>query len=93
MDFWIRSQDKLKLVNCNDIAIVGSNIYGYFDKSTEYEVLGEYNTKQRAVEVLNEMQNFLFDEFTKNGEYHELDMFIKVKMLNNMRITYEMPEK
>lgn len=77
MDLWIRSQDKEKLLKCNDIAIKnhrydtvdeygnrcvnfnGYEIVGYFDKNTEYEILGTYKTKERALEVLDEIQEIL----------------------------------
>lgn len=66
MELWIRSQDKEKLLKVNDIAIENkvfletkeiSMIYGYFDKNTEYEHLGTYKSKERALEVLDEIQN------------------------------------
>jgi len=66
MELWIRSQDKEKLVKCNDIAIAtdtedgktirGYKIVGYFDKQTEYEELGFYTLHSRALEVLDEIQ-------------------------------------
>lgn len=56
MELWIRSQDKEKLVKVNDIAIEMNMIYGYFDKNTEYEHLGSYATKERALKVLDEIQ-------------------------------------
>ena len=72
MNLWVRSQDKEKLLKCNDIAISnnmineresikfkGYKIVGYFDKNTEYEILGTYKTKERAIEVLDEIQNIL----------------------------------
>lgn len=72
MNLWVRSQDKEKLLKCNDIAISnnvineresikfkGYKIVGYFDKNTEYEILGTYETKERAIEVLDEIQNIL----------------------------------
>lgn len=77
MELWIRSQDKEKLVKCNDITIRNKNvettaedilnnykingyeIVGYFDKETEYEILGSYATKERALEVLDDIQKIL----------------------------------
>lgn len=56
MNLWIRSQDREKIVNCNDIVVNGSSIIGYFDKDTEYEDLGTYKSKERALEVLDEIQ-------------------------------------
>lgn len=57
MNLWIRSQDREKIVNCNDIVVNGYSIIGYFDKDTEYEDLGNYKSKERALEVLDEIQN------------------------------------
>lgn len=66
MELWIRSQDREKLVKCNDIALTtdsedgitirGYKIVGYFDKNTEYEELGFYINKKRALEILDEIQ-------------------------------------
>ena len=69
MELWIRSQDKEKLLKVNDIGISnnaineggsikfkGYKIVGYFDKNTEYELLGTYETKERAIEILNEIE-------------------------------------
>lgn len=62
MNLWIRSQDREKIICCNDIAIAIDNEYkiykivGYFDKNTEYEDLGFYLTKERALEVLDEIE-------------------------------------
>ena len=63
MTLWIRSQDREKLVKCNDIVVNGSSIIGYFDKDTEYEDLGTYETKERALEVLDEIQNIIKPKF------------------------------
>lgn len=70
MELWIRSQDKEKLIKCNDIAIApfiledgktisGYKIVGYFDKNTEYEELGFYTLKTRALEIIDEIQSKL----------------------------------
>lgn len=69
MELWIRSQDKEKLIKCNDIAIStdsedgktirGYKIVGYFDKNTEYEELGFYSSKIRALEIIDEIQSKL----------------------------------
>lgn len=61
MELWIRSQDKETLVKVNDISIEMNMIYGYFDKSTEYEHLGSYATKERAIEVIDEIEQRLID--------------------------------
>ena len=102
MDLWIRSQDKNKLIKCNDIAIrellyneipkkeYYYEIVGYFDKETEYESLGFYKTKKRALEVLDDIQkNILNNAYitTRNG----FEVIIDIKP--NHLFVYVMPEK
>lgn len=90
MDLWIYSQDKEKLLKCNDIAIERNMIYemetikfkgykivGYFDKNTEYEVLGIYETKERAIEILDKIQDLLQNAYVGSSN----------------RIVYQMPEE
>lgn len=88
MELWIRSQDKEVLLNIKGIQYqnyklvenetVEANIliglYNYYDN----EILGEYETKERALEVLDEIQKLL--------KTAELNDDINV-------IVYQMPEK
>lgn len=67
MDLWIRSQDRTKLVKADNIS--------YMDTAEDYKkevhslwndckgILGTYKTKERALEVLDEIQNILFPKF------------------------------
>lgn len=101
MDLWIRSQDREKLVKCNDIAIRSflfneipkyewcHSIVGYFDKETEYETLGSYKTKERALEVLDEIEK-IFDFRIVDKSYQETDLFIKANMFPKF---YQMPKE
>lgn len=66
MELWIRSQDKMNLVKIRQISLNYSNkkqiIANYmpelFENSGEYyELLATYETKERALEVLDEIQN------------------------------------
>lgn len=106
MNLWIRSQDKEKLICCNDIAIKSFlfneipkdewsySIVGYFDKETEYETLGSYETKERAIEVLDEIQKLLTPNFNVNGSYQEVDLILKSYLLNTQYgVIYEMPKE
>lgn len=90
MDLWIRSQNKEILIKCNDIAIKDNGIVGYFDKEKEYEDLGVYKTKNRALEVLDEIQKcMLKGSFAKitNGLGQEIDF------IPNPIFIYQMPEE
>lgn len=85
MNLWIRSQDREKIVNCNDIVVNGSSIIGYFDKDTEYEDLGTYKSKERALEVLDEIQELL-------ESVHITDISKKEGIVG-ANIFYEMPKE
>ena len=79
MDLWIRSQDKINLVkitelwNCN--VVIQTDIDGYTAN------IGEYETRERAQEVLDDIQLFIEQgckRYDSNGHYRST--------------VYEMPE-
>ena len=69
MNLWIRSQDKMALVKINSTielkygdrkTIIANYQPDFTDKyDGYYDVLGTYKTKERALEVLDEIQNIL----------------------------------
>ena len=77
MDLWIRSQNKEKLIKVNNVCL------GYAEKLNMYylgvfyddlQILGKYKTKERALEILNQIQDFIsFAEFdnVSAGRYEE----------------------
>jgi hypothetical protein len=83
---WIRSQDKLMLVNCNIIECDKNEIGGLANDTDVEEgtmwILGKYKTKKRCLEVLDEIEGRLnstvMDEITG---------------LNANKLVYQMPEK
>lgn len=92
MELWIRSQDKKKLVNnCN--LYMSDEMRGAYtieDLNNKYLKLGTYKTKERALEVLNEIQNHMMKSmFAKkvNGLGEEVDL-IPIPIL-----VYEMPKE
>lgn len=69
MELWIRSQDKTRLVKVNNVQytyyrkgdlysdVRGKHYIGtYYDN---FEILGEYATKERAIEVLDEIEKLI----------------------------------
>ena len=99
MNLWIRSQDREKIVNCNDIVVNGNSIIGYFDKDTEYEELGTYKSKERALEVLDEIQKLLMPIYQIKSEFKKSELTGNCKWetsqeyvpINNK--VYEMPKE
>ena len=93
MELWIRSQDKMNLVKIRQISLNYSNkkqiIANYTPESYEnsggyYELLGTYETKGRAIEVLDEIQNML---------YAGLKATYNNQLAGTTSILYQMPEK
>ena len=57
---WIRSQNKKVLINANNIRIISDShsydiICDFYDG--EYYYLGEYSTKEKAMKVMDMIQN------------------------------------
>lgn len=73
MDLWIRTQNRentVKIINgyglkYNDKKTIIANYQPDFTDKYDgyYDVLGTYKTKERALEVLDEIQNILFPKF------------------------------
>lgn len=93
MELWVRSQDKKNLVKVRQISLNYQNnkqiIANYIPELYEnsggyYELLGTYKTKERALEVLTEIQNMLYAglKATNNNQ-----------LAGTTSIVYQMPEK
>ena len=52
-NLWIRNQSKKQIIKVNHIYIDGESIFA------EHNWLGDYKTKERALEVLDEIQEML----------------------------------
>lgn len=60
MDLWIRSQDKRTLVNTRRIDIDDNKIIIWDEGKYASEVfMGEYATKERALEILDEIEKLI----------------------------------
>jgi hypothetical protein len=67
MELWIRSQDRHKILKVNEVYVCKhENNHVYADGGIE---LGEYVTKQRALEVLDEIQKYLLLPNVDNSNY------------------------
>lgn len=88
MKLWIRSQDKTTLINTRRIEVDDNNIIVWDEGRYASEIyLGIYKTKERAIEVLDEIQNFMRDyacvkKINRLGG--EIDMIPKPILIYNM---------
>lgn len=92
---WIRSQDKMKLYNISKIKIEQFiDKYGIVDPSVEDWILGEYKSKERAIEILDEIQACISNIY----EYEVVppqnnDWFFSVQDVPRTNKVYNMPEE
>lgn len=99
MELWIRSQDREKIIKVNLITITkGDNITWYLENG-DY-ILGTYATKERALEVLDEINNVKCWKYLAELNYkafkHSLENDYSEKKqqeIFEMMNTYEMPEE
>ena len=84
MELWIRSQDKESLLmikkmfyycTCSEMENLGEHYIGNREwvADKDYTLLGKYKTKERALEVLGEIQKFIekgCKEYKSNGDYY-----------------------
>ena len=77
MNLWVRTQDKECLTNISNIQYVyKNNIHGLGTYYDNLKILGTYKTKERAIEVLDEIQDLLQNAYIENAN----------------RIVYQMPK-
>lgn len=56
-EIWIRSQNKNYLGNYVEVMATGDMILGYANGENDSTLLGEYATEERALQVLDEIQD------------------------------------
>ena len=109
MNLWVRNQDKTIFQKVDNLLISdGDNEEGTFNIYTNslpvQNVLGRYKTKERALEVLDEIQNILKPKYILNtssikpdGDFYKENGVIFQKYNANARIqelstfVYQMP--
>lgn len=103
MNLWVRNQDKTILQKVDNLLISdGNNAKGTFNIYTNslpaQNVLGRYKTKERALEVLDEIQERIMLINTINIA-KDIDSLIACKnvlteeKIKGLNYPYQMPEK
>lgn len=93
MNLWILSQDGKHFFQNPKLSVETMNSYWYiFDEDTQ-TILGEYKSEERAIEVIKEIYNFLSTSSSHDGNYEELDLFVKSKIWESMLKVHKMPKE
>ena len=105
---WIRTQNKEDLIKCQKISIIGpsKDVYLLVELTNDnYIELGIYKSKERALEVLDEIQNLLIPKVILNTysvenkeTAYSKELVIEpiindIKVQNNVNMFYQMPEE
>ena len=100
MELWVRSQDRTFLRKVNTIGIVEGRDFWSIDENLTVS-FGKYKTKERALEVLDEIQNILKPQLIIKNSGKIIGSFedtlvregatYKLKELSTY--VYQMPEK
>ncbi len=75
MELWIRSQDKNELCKVNRLFLGGSEektICATVNETIGVTFLGGYKTKERALEVLDEIQEYINSDISFNLNVYEM---------------------
>ncbi|TCU72912.1 hypothetical protein EV204_105248 [Tissierella praeacuta] len=67
MGIWIRTQNKEVLLTCQTIGLTNDELSLVEEKNTESYLLGTYSTKERTLEVLDEIQNQIMNGIQSNN--------------------------
>lgn len=110
MKLWIRTQDKTKLMEAEELIVKevvktdANNVNGYKQEvvgcniCVGYIPVALYKTKERALQVLDEIQNALVGKVeekqfkTKSGSIVS-EAQINIKPLNQNCVVYELPRE
>lgn len=102
MDLWIRSQDgeclwKANAITIQDYAKTKAVTIVVSSGVEQIRHFATYNTKEKALKVLDEIQNLLIDRYVFDKEYYlGSDVFIpgidaEIKALPRTCVVYQMP--
>lgn len=104
MELWIRSQDRLRLVKTTDICIdynnqkrLIANCRNLSNGDEDYFPLGEYDTEEAALEVLDEIQNIIIGKYMTNlsfeASFSKFDDEEEARKTLIAMAVYEMPKE
>lgn len=98
MSLWIRSQDKEQLLQVERLFLRDKMICTNIREVLGWTLLGEYQTKERAIEILNEIQKKLQPMYKVTSEFKKSELTGKYNWVENSEYmpfqsqVYEMPE-
>lgn len=105
MELWIRSQGKERIIKTNQLDVMEFDTdvdprYNHFGVYVNDFLVGEYKTKERALEVLDEIQNIIIKlsalSITGISNENIAKEYVKIFQEENiisLKAVYEMPKE
>ena len=108
MELWVRSQDKESLLmikkmfyhcTCDEVERLGEHYIGNKEwvGDKDYTLLGKYKTKERALEVLDEIQGIIIAKYISDinfkAAFSRIENEKSAEYLLNQMAVYEMPKE
>ena len=93
MNLWILSQDGKHFFPNPKLSVETTVGYGYIVDNDTQTILGEYESEERAKEVIKDIVNMMIIDFSTSGTFDAVDIRIKTKMLETMVKVYKMPKE
>ena len=100
MNFWIRSQNKKRLISNPNLYISTSKDGDSYIGDTMIGHIGKYKNEERAIEVLNDINNIKFYKYMASLDINIFTKLIQEKyspmeqqVLFAQMNTYEMPQE
>lgn len=92
MELWIRSQDKTDFIKARSIAITKENYNetGFYVNGC---LFGMYKTKERALSIINEIEQMMTLNEVISGDYKEQDLKLKSLYLQQSNLIFNLPEE
>jgi len=96
---WIRSQNKLALVDCTKFFVAKEmNDCGFTEITNQDDgVIGAYDTHQRALEVLDEIQAHVIGKLIiphdVTYEMYDTQVHVRHEEIKQLPTVYEMPKE
>lgn len=93
MNLWVRSQDKENLIPIKNPICVYDNKIVYKESASYIMTLAEYKTEERALEVLDEIQNKIKEMYIlENCELQKNSCYEQSLAMTDFNI-HQMPEE
>lgn len=85
---WIRSQDKEELVNVQRLSVIDKRVVAVnSEKDGDYTYLGKYESKERTLKVLDNIQQQIISATSSDNIYDD------GQTINHYEVVFEMPKE